>query len=968
MEKQESEVEAAEGQDVVMQSYPSPSAEGQDSGPFYNTNPRSDEQHELGQLEQPAEDQNQLDGPPTPRQQIRHAITSAEELQLAAQLSQGIAHGIPMMDPSEDPSLQQMVDHHELDQHEQGLQQHEDALNGEVLDQEPLRQDSIHQEHLHTEHIPGEHLSQDHLDQEHMAQEHLPQEHMAQDHLPQDHLSQDHLPQDHMPQEHIPQDHLAQEHITQDHMHQEHIHQDHMHPEHMQQEHMQQDHLQHEHLQQDHLQQEHMHQQHDQLANHDQALAHGLQQDHQSDADQILHQHGQQGHQQQSQPQYMPSQPQSHQHPPHLQPSASMEHLPPHFHLPDNTPPRKRSKVSRACDECRRKKVKCDSTSESGEEPCSNCRRSNIRCMFSRIPQKRGPSKGYIKELADRINHIEGKLNSEGNHGDATLSELLVSARRESSDIFQGAAAQSDDAARKRPYSSISGAEFGTPTSSRQPTWSTEPRPIQPYGTPTERARPNYSANGLAPTPIASKTEGDGQPQSASVLDGMIDLNGIASSREVDESTYNGYLEVIHPSFPLLATSKDRLEAQLTQCPSTLRDAFIEALHGAMQTFPSFTGPYASGDMVNATRMITEWEVDVSKRPYVTNLVHLQTLILIAIATDNYGPGSLKGEHGGAAKASILGRAVGLAYSMRLHVAQVDQAQDLDLDSDENVAVRAWWTLVSLDRWNAISTASPLLIPNDSVVILPGLSSLLGENGYHLVRLSNILGHFAPVALAPPKAMTHESGAAPLLSSFFNLSMELFREVLPAAITPALYPILHMVYWHCRLLAYLFQTNAKSSDILWPCKESVALLTANAQLITPLNYHFFSLTTLTLLELKKVEAVREEAIEYLKELHNCNLAPSTWDETIRARIAEHIETTPPQSTSMEATASQSLQHLADLATATELDAIKTDKDAPEPPLSLRTSDNYDDVGFDPRSITRGGYLNVLAAEPPRASR
>ncbi|KAK8046542.1 hypothetical protein PG996_014606 [Apiospora saccharicola] len=951
MEKQESEVGVAEGQDVAMQSYPSPTVDGQDSGPFYNTNPRPDEQHELDQLEQPAEEQNHLDGPPTPRQQIRHAITSAEELQLAAQLSQGIAHGIPMMDPSEDPSLHQMVDHHDLGQHGQSLQQHENTLNDEVLDQEPLRQDSIPQEHLHPEHIPGEDISQ-----EHMAQEHLPQEHLPQDHLPQDHLSQEHITQDHMHQGHIHPDHMHPEHMQQEHLQQEHMQQ-----EHLQQEHMQHEHLQQEHLQQEHLQQEHMHQQHDPLSNHDQALAHGLQQDHQSEADQLMHQHGQQGHQQQTQPQYLPNQSQS-QHPPHLQPSASMDHLPPHFHLPDNTPPRKRSKVSRACDECRRKKVKCDSTSESGEEPCSNCRRSNIRCMFSRIPQKRGPSKGYIKELADRINHIEGKLNSEGNHGDTTLSELLVSARRESSDIFPGAAAQSDEAARKRPYSSISGAEFGTPTSSRQPTWSTEPRPIQPYGTPSDRARPNYSANGLAPTPIASKTEGDGPPQAANVLDGMIDLNGIASSREVDEGTYNGYLEVIHPSLPLLSTSKDRLEAQLAQCPSTLRDAFVEALHGAMQTFPSFTGPYASGDMVNATRMITEWEVDVSKRPYVANLVHLQTLILIAIATDNYGPGSLNGEHGGAAKASILGRAVGLAYSMRLHVSQVDQGQDLDPDSDENVAVRAWWTLISLDRWNAISTASPLLIPNDSVVILPGLGSLLGDNGYHLVRLSNILGHFAPVALAPPKAMTHESGVAPILSSFFNLSMELFREVLPGTITPAAYPILHMVYWHCRLLAYLFQTNAKSSDILWPCKESVALLTANAQLITPLNYHFFSLTTLTLLELKKVEAVREEATEYLKELHNCNLAPSTWDETIRARIAEHIETTPPQSTSMEATASQSLQHLADLATATELDAIKADKDGPEPAVSLRTSDNYEDVGFNPLHITRGGYLNVLAIE------
>lgn len=56
--------------------------------------------------------------------------------------------------------------------------------------------------------------------------------------------------------------------------------------------------------------------------------------------------------------------------------------------------PRKRSKVSRACDECRRKKIKCDAPSEQPELPCSNCRRSSVTCQFSRVPQKRGPSKG----------------------------------------------------------------------------------------------------------------------------------------------------------------------------------------------------------------------------------------------------------------------------------------------------------------------------------------------------------------------------------------------------------------------------------------------------------------------------------------------------------------------------------------------------------------------------------------------
>ncbi len=59
-------------------------------------------------------------------------------------------------------------------------------------------------------------------------------------------------------------------------------------------------------------------------------------------------------------------------------------------------PPRKRSKVSRACDECRRKKVKCDAVAETPDVPCTNCRKALMECLFSRVPQKRGPSKGYV--------------------------------------------------------------------------------------------------------------------------------------------------------------------------------------------------------------------------------------------------------------------------------------------------------------------------------------------------------------------------------------------------------------------------------------------------------------------------------------------------------------------------------------------------------------------------------------------
>ncbi|KAI5861342.1 hypothetical protein GGS23DRAFT_147449 [Durotheca rogersii] len=900
-------LEESQGDAVDMQQYSMPVVEGHDGQDGVEVHAGSPSQHRQDQLEEP-------ESAPAHQQEARPSITSAEELQLAAQLSQDLANqDMPtMLDASEDPNLGNVIAHpepHEPDPVHQAQEPHEsqEAQLQHQNDQLPQDQLPEHSDDVHEQ------------DNQQLAHDSQPVE--------SHHASIN-------PDEPVLQ-----------------------------------------------LQNQHQHEiqhqiQHRQLPLVPQPSSQPRPQPHlqaqpqlqpQPQAQQYISNEQHAGHQHiPLPPQPPPSQPL--QHPPQLQPHTAMEQFAQHAQhyasqavasiVPDHIPPRKRSKVSRACDECRRKKVKCDAVSENGEEPCSNCRRSAIRCLFSRIPQKRGPSKGYIKELADRINHIEGKLASEGGNVDS-LTELLNGARRESAELY-GQPGTGEENSRKRPYSSISGADFGTPASSRQGTWSSEPRPIQPYQTPTSAFRGPYSANGLAPQPL-------GRPESASrpapIDAGPLDSNQNGAVRELDAGAFNSYRALVHPCFPVLASTKARAEEQLALCPPLLRDAFVEALYGTMQSFVSVPGLYTNGDIGSGTQLITEWESDPTSRTPIMNLVHLQTLILTAIATDNHGPLSLKGEHGGPPKASILGRAVGLAYSMRLHVSGAETSIDaqVEADSDENIATRAWWTLIMLDRWNAIGTASPLLIPNDSVVILPSLNPTLGEGVYHLARLSNILGHFAPVALAPPKVLSPESGAAPILSSFFNLSIELFREILPQSITPASHPVLHMVYWHTRLLVYLFQTNAKSTDILWACRELVTLLLTNTQLLSPLNHHFFCLTTLSLIELKKVEATHDEADSLLKQLLESNLAPSTWDATIRDRISEAI-----RPSTAQAAASQSLQHLADLATATEAEAVKLDKDAEA--VSLRTSDNYSDIGFDPRVLTRAGYLNVLADHVSPATR
>ncbi|KAI9255517.1 fungal-specific transcription factor domain-containing protein [Sporodiniella umbellata] len=75
---------------------------------------------------------------------------------------------------------------------------------------------------------------------------------------------------------------------------------------------------------------------------------------------------------------------------------------------PDSTcSDKKRSRITRACDYCRKKKVKCHFTPG---KPCNNCIANGAICEFNDSTKKRGPPKGYIDALEKRIRLVEEKL------------------------------------------------------------------------------------------------------------------------------------------------------------------------------------------------------------------------------------------------------------------------------------------------------------------------------------------------------------------------------------------------------------------------------------------------------------------------------------------------------------------------------------------------------------------------------
>jgi hypothetical protein len=73
--------------------------------------------------------------------------------------------------------------------------------------------------------------------------------------------------------------------------------------------------------------------------------------------------------------------------------------------IPTLTPGRQRPGA--ACDECRRRKLRCD-----GQHPqCGVCRDTNVVCEVTQRGV-RGPKKGHLKALKNRIVHLEAMLET----------------------------------------------------------------------------------------------------------------------------------------------------------------------------------------------------------------------------------------------------------------------------------------------------------------------------------------------------------------------------------------------------------------------------------------------------------------------------------------------------------------------------------------------------------------------------
>ncbi|KAF8226986.1 hypothetical protein L208DRAFT_1406132 [Tricholoma matsutake] len=70
---------------------------------------------------------------------------------------------------------------------------------------------------------------------------------------------------------------------------------------------------------------------------------------------------------------------------------------------------RKKRRIQRACDICRRKKIRCDGVQMPGNR-CSNCISYSLKCTYVEAAKKRGPPKGYVEALESRLEKMDKLL------------------------------------------------------------------------------------------------------------------------------------------------------------------------------------------------------------------------------------------------------------------------------------------------------------------------------------------------------------------------------------------------------------------------------------------------------------------------------------------------------------------------------------------------------------------------------
>lgn len=422
------------------------------------------------------------------------------------------------------------------------------------------------------------------------------------------------------------------------------------------------------------------------------------------------------------------------------------------------------------------------------------------------------------------------------------------------------------------------------------------------------------------------------------------------------------YMEFINPTFPILPY-KENLAQRLRQCAPIVATALNAALYSVISTL---TGNHNPEENRRAGNCIAQCMAEDFAQARLFDggriiLVAAVTLMAIEAGHRSNSVGS---------QASYLGQAIAIAQDLRLHSYQ--EGTYPQQDTDENLGRRLWWTLVIIDRFHATGKAVNLMIPETSVVLYKDDQQNLGQATYELARISLALAHLANYISAPAPANANHplAPSSRLVAGPINGILEEVRITLPNEHSSTTTPLTYLAFWHARILLRRLKEDADPADPPATFNDAHDILSLVPATLSPLTKDFSVLAAVSLMELldsenAKVKGDAEQELKMYISGAPRFATPESWEVTLRDLILKRVtnigspnqgQSQPAQqqgSTSSAAlTASQGLQHLADLATAGD-----TARQEPE-------AQNGQSASWDKGKLTKTGFLTVLGVRSP----
>lgn len=325
----------------------------------------------------------------------------------------------------------------------------------------------------------------------------------------------------------------------------------------------------------------------------------------------------------------------------------------------------------------------------------------------------------------------------------------------------------------------------------------------------------------------------------------------------------DSYYQIIHPTLPILPSSKIRLREFLAACPnSSLRDALLSGLNGLAKKMSDHGAATSAHkpQLLNAVWDLAESSggLITDQLPYESRSLYLVCLIFLFLYTD---------------ESMWLASAVSIAYSMDLHIT-TDTAH-------ETGSRRLFLVLVILDSMNSAVKNLPPFIPQSLVHFDEDRDALCfgSRTGVEILKLCIVLRNVSNVKQQPRGSLN------PAYLDTLNFELDAVKNNIEGLWDTV--PILKALYLSVLVNLYSLHLTSNDATVLNNiCAKMMGTLTELSFLmvsplisVSPLMGYFYQLicdgACKVITVLPRIQAapatsspvIREQALSLLEFLH-----------------------------------------------------------------------------------------------------